>query len=257
MRTSKKILISVLLTIMALILVMTIMNVIFLKLDETITENSILESNSVYFEVYSEEIMELIVLQHLSEKYNGQEFIVSYASNSYGGWLTPYWECYPKGGDSETDKVYVELIKNENGETIFRDDYFGILIREDIEAEVIETCVGMGMPMKVYSEGLGRLDNSFDSTKTYADLKQAIMEGKEDCTFDISIFLLCEDIENREEYANQIFDQLSEDGFDKIIDICMIADEKIYDQITRKNCYDIFEKDDKTMFKFHEYIDGR
>ena len=195
------------------------------------------------------------MLRHLSEKYNGQEFIVTNTlGTSFFRKINPRWECYPKGGDPVTDEVFVETLEDENGEIIFEDDYFGILIREEIETEVIETCAGIGLPMKAYSRGLGRLDNSFDGTKTYADLKQAIMEGKADCTFNISIFLLCEDIENREEYANQIFDKLSTDGLQRDIDVCVIADEKIYNQITRKNCYDVFEKDDQTMCRFDNYF---
>ena len=182
MRTWKIVLITLLTTITVLALGIAIIVGGFLKFKEFITDISGEESDTVY----SEEIM----LQHLSEKYNGQEFIISRTSLSYAFGGHPIWDCYPKGGDPETDEFFVEPEKNENGETIFRDNYFGILIREDIEAEVIETCAGMGLPMKVYSRGINCTDNKFDGTKTYADLKQAIMEGEADsCVFHIDIFL--------------------------------------------------------------------
>ena len=195
-------------------------------------------------------------LKHLSEKYNGQEFIVKYTKNGglFGGG-TDYLFCYPKGGDPDTDEVTVETWKPKGEERIFTDTYFELLIREDVEAEMLAILSDINLPMKVYNtEVSGVEDHRFDSTKTYADVKKAISSDEINCLFDFSIFLLCEDIENREQYANKIFDMLEKNNYRGLMAICVISDTDLFERVTRKNRNQLFEPNEKTMFLFSECI---
>lgn len=199
---------------------------------------------------------ERILLEHLKEKYNGQEFItldmggMGYFGSGDGTWMY----CYPKGGDPETDEVSAELDIDEDGKFIFSDNYFGILIREEVEAEVLNILSDLELPMKAYYREIGYFDEIYDATKTYADLKQAIIAGEDVHWFDISIFLLCEDIENRELYARQIFDKLEDVNHRGLISLCVIADAELYGKFTRKNQNTMFDPDDTTMFLFTENL---
>ena len=210
---------------------------------------------SIYCLQYYMTSTERIVLKHLSEKYDGQEFIPLGISNTgYFGRGEDVLHCYPKGGDPKTDDVDAGMLKTEDGEVEFNDNYFGILIREDVEAEVLDTLSDMNLPMKAYYREFGSFDEIFDGTKTYADLKKAIIAGEENHRFDIDIYLLCENIENREQYAEQIFDKLSEDGLRRLVDVYVTADTNLYNRVTRRNQDEIFIPDDETVFSFYKII---
>ena len=198
---------------------------------------------------------ESIMMAHLQEKYPGQEFVkLRVGKAGYFGTGVPYMTCYPKGGDPVNDQVTVEMNKTEEGEIYFLEDYYGIFIREDIEADVLDILSDMNLPMKVYLDGTGFFGDTCDSTTTYADFKKALIAGEEHWRASISVFMLCEDIDNREVYAKQAFEMLSEDGIERIIDICVIADKNIYREVTRKNRTEVFCVNDESMFMFSEYI---
>lgn len=209
---------------------------------------------------------ERLVQKYLSEKYPGQEFvIVSISGMSYGSlWNSTdkHIVCYPKGGDPETDKfkvkTYIPVDENGNeGEREFRDNYFAILIREDVEADVLNTLSDMNLPMKVFYQETAYYGMEYDSTNTYADLKKDIMEGTNIRWINVSIFLLCKDAENSKQYAQQIYDTLlSENGVIYSSDVYMVADETIYEEITRKNYYDVYQEHDESIVKFYESIVG-
>ena len=206
---------------------------------------------------------ERLVRKYLSEKYPGQEFvIVSISGMSYGSlWNSTdkHIVCYPKGGDPETDKfkvkTYIPVDENGNeGEREFRDNYFAILIREDVEADVLNTLSDMNLPMKVYYKEDAYYGLDYDSTHTYVDLKKDNLDGKNSKRFDIGIYLLCKDIENREQYAQQIFDLLlSKDGIAESVDLYIVTDETIYSEITRKNRYDLINADGETIFNLYKW----
>lgn len=194
---------------------------------------------------------------YLSEKYPGQEFIT--VSISAGGIFNeaPRMTFYPKGGDPVTDTIKVNTHKtyenSDEGEIEFADNYFDILIRADVEADVRDMLSDVHLPMTVYYKQGGGYFREYDSTKTYADLKKAILEETEFGLTDVWIFMLCEDIENRKQYAEQIYDTLLlNSGVVEDAVVYMIADESIYSKITRKNCYDTLKLGDETVFKFFE-----
>ncbi len=206
---------------------------------------------------------ERLVLKYLSEKFPGQEFIItSISKGGYFGIGSTYMTGYPKGGDPETDKfdvkTYIPVDENGNeGEREFWDNYFAILIREDVEADVSAMLSDLNLPMKVYYRENAYYGMDYDSTNTYADLKKDIVEGKSERWINVSIFLLCKEEENSKQYAQQIYDTLlSEKGVIFSSDVYMVTDETLYTEITRKNYYDLYQEHDESMVKFYESMDG-
>lgn len=206
---------------------------------------------------------ERLVQKCLSEKFPGQEFIItSIRKGGYFGIGSTYVTGYPKGGDPETDKfdvkTYIPVDENGNeGEREFWDNYFAILIREDVEADVSAMLSDLNLPMKVFYRETAFYGMEYDSTNTYADLKKDIMEGTNIRWITVSIFLLCKDAENSKQYAQQIYDTLlSENGVIFRADVYMVADETIYKEITRKNYYDVYQEHDESIVKFSESMVG-
>ena len=147
------------------------------------------------------------LLEYLEEKYNGQEFVPIGFGNDY------IFRCYPKGGDPETDLVEVKMrsYKKEDPDREIRDDYFGILIREDVEADIANVLSDFELPMKIYySRGGSWYDNIWDGTKTYAEYKAWRNENgrRNMMDFDICVFVDGLDISEKEDYANQVFEVL-------------------------------------------------
>ena len=192
-----------------------------------------------------------IMLEHLQEKYNGQEFIyLSISGTGYFGGGTTIIDCYPKGGDSKADHVWLETWKTKDGEKKINDTYFGIIIRDDLEAEVLATCSDLPLPMKVYfiSDDMP-YDNIFDGSKTYADLKQWINEGNSH-RFDIIVSVSADssDESEKENYAKTIFDKLEKYGYHGVVEIRFYPSET-FKKLTRTNY-----ADHKEEVYFHESI---
>ena len=148
------------------------------------------------------------MLAHLSSKYNGQKFVGLALESSYG---TFYLHCYPEGGDPEADNVQVSR-KIVDGVKEYRDSYFGIIIREDFEADVKSICSDIDAPMKVYDYQQYFRDNMWDGTKTYADFKRWIADGNPQ-SFSTVVILFLDDLDKGEVYANQIIDTLEKVDF--------------------------------------------
>ena len=165
------------------------------------------------------------MLKHLKEKYNGQEF-VPIRMDSGGDWFhisTAILYCYPKGGDPEADEVSVTMNLDSKK---FTDTYFGILIREELESELLATISDLPLPMKVYCRFIDSFDESLDGTKTFADFKEWQSESKEtgwllmhggttaiDPGTTIVTTMDGADQTEKEEYVKQIFDRLVKDGY--------------------------------------------
>ena len=182
-----------------------------------------------------------IMLEHLEKKY-GKEFGVWHVSKSgyfpWGG--TPFMDCYPKDGDPETDHVKVEMSPDK---THIKDGYFGILIREDVEADVLSYLSDFSLPMKVYYGRSDYYDNIFDGTKTYADYKEWDNEEsgfskRLDVTFAVPIDDT--DPSKKEEYADQIFDKLEQNGFYSSITVRFYPSE-VFEKITRANFIELYK----------------
>ncbi len=135
----------------------------------------------------SEEIIKKDTMAYMKEKYCGQEFVCAYVEERYKSTVI---DCYPKGSDIETDPVRVER-KIVDGKAVYRDTYFNILIREDLEADVQDMCKDMDLTMIVMFTGSSGLyvDNQFDGTKTYADYKEWVKDHKFLEEFDVYIYM--------------------------------------------------------------------
>ena len=180
----------------------------------------------------SDSAMKNELLTHLYEKY-GVEFEPIKLVRG-GGSNTLY--CYPKGGCPEEDRIWVNK-ERVQGEMYFRDTYFTIIIREDLEAEVFAAISDLPLPKKVLLESDTLIfdpSNIFESTKTYADLMQAINDGNASARFSIAVAISADDLNEseREEYANQIFDRLEKDGFPGLVNILFYPSEA-FEKITR------------------------
>jgi len=178
-----------------------------------------------------------IMLEHLKEKY-GQEFVPGYMA---GISTYPTLFCYPKGGDPETDRVWIEMTEYTDGSFSFRDTYFGIIIREDVEAEVLAACSDLPLPMKAYFDsGDGAYNNLFDSTKTYADLKEDEIDSGERYNHAVTIAIPFDgtDDDEKEKYATQIFDKIEQNGYYGRIFVRCYPSE-VFEKITRKNVFEL------------------
>jgi len=188
--------------------------------------------------IQSDKVIKEEILAYLGEKYNGQEFEVIGLERGYSYTL----HCYPKGGDPEADRVKAYLSTKEAGVEgrYFSDNYFGILIREDVEAEVLAVISDLSLPMKVYytSYTFSSYNNIFDGTKTYADLKQ------EDFPYlDVSIAVFADGLNQseKEDYAMQIFDKLEDHGQNWFLNVLFYPHEA-FGRITRTNSNELAEQ---------------
>ena len=138
--------------------------------------------------------------------------------------------CYPKGGDPVDDQVRVIL--DPGG---IRDTYFGVLIREDFEAEVLAVIADLTLPMKVYYASDDFFDEIFDDTKTYADFKQWEIDRGESEEFDIIVVVAMDgtDKSEKEDYAGQIFDRLGKSDFHGWVDVCFFPSEA-FEKVPRR-----------------------
>jgi len=189
------------------------------------------------------------ILANLKEKYNGQEFVALALEN--GQFKTLY--CYPKGGDPESDNVKARMIVKKDGTKEFSDTYFGIIIREDLETEIVSALTNLAIPIKAFfNYDSLYYENSFDGTKNYNDLKQWINDGNPR-RFTITIVLLV-DNEKKESYAKQIFHILEDDGFQGMIHSCTVSNVDVYQEITKTNLNEMIRKNDETISLFSESI---
>ena len=179
------------------------------------------------------------LLEYLEEKYNGQEFVPIRFGNDY------IFRCYPKGGDPEADLVKVKMrsYKKEDPNREIRDDYFGIFIREDAEADIANVLSDFELPMKIYYNRSGWYDNIWDGTKTYAEYKAWRNEnGKRNMMdFDICVFADGLDISEKEDYANQVFKILKENDYSGLMCVMFYPSEAL-ENANRINIYQLADE---------------
>jgi hypothetical protein len=172
--------------------------------------------------------------------------LLEFVYNKYNVELTPIvlnrgytYElvCYVTGGDPIADRVRVQRTKIEN---VFEygDTYFGFVIREDVEAEILAMCSDIDVPMKAfYPSEHSYYNNIFDDTKTYADLKQWIEDGNPG-TSNITIVLSLENAEETETYSNRVFESLENAGFRGLVGVLSLPSEG-FARVNRTNIDDL------------------
>ena len=177
------------------------------------------------------------LLDYLEQKY-GREFEALYFESGVN-----ILNCYPKGGDPVTDRIFIEITRDKDRNKIYRDNGFALVIREDVEAQIRDACAKIPLSAKVYMDTAVPSDPLLDGSKTYEDLKA---RGK--YHLECEVFILCEDLEKREQYADQIADLLQQDNYSGMVFIRTIPDTETYEKMTRRNKNDVFKINNATMF---------
>jgi len=179
------------------------------------------------------------MFEHLEKKY-GKEFteilfILRYDSvnNNNRSRLT----CYPTGGNPETDRVTVM----RTGRNI-RDNYFGIFIREEVEAEIERICELLSLDVKVFSIGRSYFDNKYDATKDYSDIKSARYFIR-----NVRIAVLAEQDNDMEAISEQIFQTLMDEGLAGFYAVFFLTEEG-FNTLTREN-----REDNMTLRSQHAF----
>jgi hypothetical protein len=180
----------------------------------------------------SDETVRDELLEYLNFKYN-EEFIALSLERGYSDVL----QCYVQDGDTKADRVYVQRIDND-GKIEYKDTYFGVLIRDDIETKIQSLCSGFDLPLKFfYPSDIFYYDNSFDGTKTFVDFKRWISDGNA-WRFDITVVMAVDDVSEGITKADELFEMLGDSDMRWSVDICVIPSEGFVD-ITRTNLNDI------------------
>lgn len=126
-------------------------------------------SDSLY-EKAEEELISTkdVFLAHMEGKYDTIFFPISYSST--GVVTNEEFRCYAIGTDPERDYVTV-VRRDENGEEVFYDDYFGILIRDEYQNRVQDICDSAVEESKafVYQYSAPYFSNSLTEENTLDD----------------------------------------------------------------------------------------
>ena len=109
-----------------------------------------------------------ILLVHMEEKYGVKFLPLSYSPS--GIVTNEEFRCYAEGTDRERDYVSV-FVREENGEEIIVDDYFGIMIRDEYQnrVEAITDIVAGDSKAFVYRYSVSFFDNTLAEGSTIDD----------------------------------------------------------------------------------------
>lgn len=187
------------------------------------------------------------ILAHLNDKY-GIEFTAIALERNYDDILY----CYVQGGDPKADIVRAVRTTRDKAKE-YRDTYFGIVIREEIEAEIMSVCSDISLPMQAfYLSNFLYYDNIFDGTKNYLDFKKWIGSGNS-MRFTVTVILSLDDSNEGETYANQVYEKLRKAGFKGLAHVCFMPN-KGFKNLTRTNLNDLIELYDARVTLFSESI---
>ena len=172
------------------------------------------------------------MLQHMKEKY-GIEFVAYDLEQCSYNQSYDRFRCYPKDGDPKTDLV--EVYRNGKGNDItYKDTYFGIIIREDIEAEIMNNCQQLSLEAKVFCPHGSVYDNMYDSTKGYADFKN----DKNAPSLVVRIGVVFEPHFDTENICNELFQTMEAKGLRGTFNVYFITKEA-FNKLNRENNRDI------------------
>lgn len=172
-----------------------------------------------------------IFLAHMEEKYGIHFLPISYTSSS--AVVNEEFRCYAEG--TNPDKDYVSVFrKEENGKTVFYDDYFGIIIRDEYQKRVQNICNEAVGESKAYIHkySVSYFDNSLTAQNTIDD---AISIGESINAVKYIFF----EVETGEEQkfvdiSNQICNELFQNKFPGIVMFFGLAEGEL-DNITTEN----------------------
>jgi hypothetical protein len=175
------------------------------------------------------------MLEHLRQKY-GREFIAISLERGHHDFLV----AFPENGDADTDIVAVQRTITD-GQVEMRDTFFGVIIREDIESEILTALADIVIPHKVFfPTDVYYFDNIFDSSKTYSDLRQWVSDGNVwRTTFTILISL--DEIEKGEMFASKVFERISSVNLHGLVHVVVLPNEG-FTEANRTNLNDVISQ---------------
>ena len=183
--------------------------------------------NNEFFK--SDEAIRDDILERLHKKY-GVEFVAISLVRGYEYSLY----CYPKGGDPEADLVKAIIREDKGKEREYLDTYFGIIIREEFEADILSVLSDIDVPKAVFLDSQREYyKEQFDGTKNYSDYKEWLREGNP-WRPRVTVVLGLDNVDEAESYANQIFGKASDGGVRGFITVRVFPPEGL-SRATRVN----------------------
>jgi len=162
-------------------------------------------------------------ITYISEKYDREFIPLSYDLSDYLSDQDEV-ECYTEGMEPENEHAYI-LITNEKGETQFSDNYFGFLVRPEIEESISKYLKEEFQEYKVYKENdVICLPDELDSHSTLEDLYIADPEYRTDLT----IYIKHEpgnDYDDYDKRANRFIERLASTGHNYHVALFVLGNE--------------------------------
>jgi len=177
--------------------------------------------NSMDINQRSHESIRDEILEHLMQKYDREFTAISLDRASSFATLT----AFPTGGDPVADIVRVRRTEHSNGEVRIADTFFGVLIREEVEAEVTELLSDVPIPFRVfYPSDIAYFENIFDSAKSLNDFL-SWRSDHPSWGFDITVVLSLNNLDEADAYANLVFDSVRGSAFRGLFTVVVLPEE--------------------------------
>ncbi len=198
-------------------------------------------------------------IKYISEKYDREFIPLSYDLSDYLSDQDEV-ECYTDGMDPENEHASVFLAK-ENEEMVFHDNYFGYIIRPEIEEEVSVLLKKEFQTFKVYKgDDLVWLSDELDADSTIDDLFLQEPEYR----IEVSVFVKYDPQDDPGEYDIKVhrFEKaLAAAGRNYRVALFVVGDE-MYDKITRyeqDRFWTVYAKsaepdNNNYYYEYHSYI---
>jgi len=175
------------------------------------------------------------MLQHLYEKYG-----IEFTGDSLERGHQDYLIAFPTGGNMHED--FVRMQRYGSGDNVrYVDTFFGVIIRDDLEARVTAALADIGLPVKVFFPSNNTFfNNIFDGTKTFDDFNQWIAEGNS-FHLRVTTFFEVDSVECFDTYANHAIEKIQETGY--LLNVIFhFTPTEIFNQVTRNNRTDIIAR---------------
>ncbi len=176
--------------------------------------------------------------QHLEEKYKERFQVLSCQISVLPVEYDQYC-AVREGSNAKTDCFTVKRYRNQHeADRIFEDEYFSLLIREDMENAVSILPALKGVERKVYIKQVffSKFCNDFESDDTLETAKAAgaLLDA------DYYIFLRGSDLEmtDQKDFVNRteaLFTQMNEILQPGLVRVCALKDQA-FSEICRENC---------------------
>ena len=175
------------------------------------------------------------MLQHLYEKYG-----IEFTGDSLERGSHDYLIAFPTDGNKHEDFVRMRRHAMSDG-VVFYDTFFGVIIRDDLEARVTAALADIGLPVKVFFPSNNTyFNNIFDGTKTFEDFNQWVADGN-NFNLRVTIFFEVDSAECFDTYANHAIEKIKETGYMLNV-IFHFTPTEIFEQIIRNNRTDIIAR---------------